>query len=41
MDGLQQALDTFGSRYKITARGLQRPYWVENDEQLLEVGDYP
>lgn len=37
MDGLQQALEVFWSRYKITARGLHRPYWVEDAEQLLEV----
>ncbi|MCJ1245386.1 hypothetical protein MMC30_002590 [Trapelia coarctata] len=36
IDGLQHAIDAFGSRYKITARGLQRPYWAENEEQLLE-----
>jgi len=37
MDGLQQALEVFWSRYKITARGLHRPYWVEGAEQLLQV----
>lgn len=38
VDGLQQALEVFWSRYKITARGLNRPYWVEDAEQLQEVG---
>lgn len=38
VDGLQQALEVFWSRYKITARGLHRPYWVEDAEQLVEVG---
>ena len=38
-DGLQLALESFGSRYKITTRGLQRPYWVDDAEQLMEVSD--
>ena len=39
IDGLKQATDTFGQRFKITSRGLSRSIWAETTEALADVGD--
>jgi xeroderma pigmentosum group C-complementing protein len=33
-DGLKQAAEAFRQRYKITAPGMRRPYWIENLEAV-------
>ncbi|PGG99262.1 hypothetical protein AJ79_08599 [Helicocarpus griseus UAMH5409] len=35
-DGLKQACDTFRRRFKITAPGMKRPYWLENPSELKD-----
>ena len=37
MDGLAQASEAWRTKFKITARGLRRPYWVEHVEALKDV----
>jgi len=37
MDGLAQASDAWRTKFKVTARGLRRPYWVEPVEALKDV----
>ncbi|PGH27737.1 hypothetical protein AJ80_00524 [Polytolypa hystricis UAMH7299] len=51
-DGLKQASDTFKRRFKITAPGMRRPYWLDQEtfqsaatvpkdaEMLLSKGDF-
>lgn len=37
MDGLAQATEAWRTKFKITARGMRRPYWVEHTEALKDV----
>lgn len=37
MDGLAQATEAWRAKFKITARGMRRPYWAENVEALKNV----
>jgi xeroderma pigmentosum group C-complementing protein len=32
VDGLRQASETFKRRFKITARGMKRSYWLEAED---------
>lgn len=38
-DGLNQASEAFRERFKVTARGMSRPYWAESPEALAAVGN--
>ncbi|OJD14645.1 hypothetical protein AJ78_05042 [Emergomyces pasteurianus Ep9510] len=35
-DGLRQASDSFRRRFKVTAPGMKRPYWLENPNELKD-----
>ena len=37
MDGLAQATEAWRKKFRITARGMRRPYWVEHIEALKDV----
>ena len=32
IDGLEQASEIWKSKYKITARGMRRAYWIDDDK---------
>ncbi|KAK2809522.1 hypothetical protein FQN50_003790 [Emmonsiellopsis sp. PD_5] len=35
-DGLKQACEAFRRRFKVTAPGMKRPYWLENPSELRD-----
>ncbi|KAK2781057.1 hypothetical protein FQN53_000819 [Emmonsiellopsis sp. PD_33] len=35
-DGLKQACEAFRRRFKVTAPGMKRPYWMENPSELRD-----
>lgn len=36
-DGLSQAIEAFNFAFTKTARGMGRPYWAEDSDNLVEV----
>lgn len=39
LDGLNQAVEVFKLHFKVTARGMGRSYWAENEDKLAGVRD--
>ncbi|PWY94997.1 Rad4-domain-containing protein [Aspergillus sclerotioniger CBS 115572] len=40
VDGLNQASDAFNRRFKVTAPGLKRPFWIDNPDSLKKRAEH-
>ncbi|PYI12646.1 Rad4-domain-containing protein [Aspergillus sclerotiicarbonarius CBS 121057] len=40
IDGLNQASDVFNRRFRVTAPGLRRPFWIDNPDSLKQRAEH-